>query len=164
MERTGLPYLEHRADTYSLTLLARRLEDGRYELRAGDVVEAAAPSWRELFRHSAADRMSEEEFLSFYGIEPSRWGETADCAAADEMVVAGWRRTNGDRLPRHPLHGMHIPTFVNEWDGASLGCTVWVYGPGAAGPRLLYASCAMALSCLQYWLDARGAGIRLQVR
>ena len=164
VQRTGQPYLEHRADTYVLTLLARRLDDGRYELRAEDVLERAAPSWRELFQYSAAARMSEGEFLSFYGIEPARWDEAADCAAADQMVLSGWKRWEGEGPPGHLLHGMHIPRFVSELDGAPLGCTAWVYGPGPASPRLLFASSAMALSCLQYWLDARGAGVRLQVR
>jgi hypothetical protein len=164
VDRTGQPYLEHRADDYALTLLARRLEDGRFELRAEDVLERSAPTWRELFHHSVASRMSEQEFLAFYAIEPARWDDAADCAAADQMVLNGWRRREGEDTARHPLAGMQIPRFVSELDGAPLGCTAWVYGPGPRGPRLLFASCAMALSCLQFWLDDRDAGIRLQVR
>jgi len=164
VERTGQPYLEHRADAYALTLLARRLDDGRYELRAEDVLERAAPSWRELFEYGAARRMSESEFLSFYAIDPARWDDTADCAAADQMVLSGWRGTDTGGPARHPLQGMVIPRFVSEVDATPLGCTAWVYGPGPSGPRMLYASCAMALSCLQHWLDEQGAGVRLQVR
>jgi len=164
VERTGQPYLEHRADEYVLTLLARRLEDGRYEMRARDVLERAVPTWRELFEHRAARRMSEGEFLSFYAIDPARWDDTADCAAADQMVLGGWRRTDPGGPPRHPLQDMDIPRFASDVDRTPLGCTAWVYGPGPSGPRMLYASSAMALSCLQYWLDEQGAGVRLQVR
>ncbi|MBE0593031.1 MAG: hypothetical protein IH616_11595 [Gemmatimonadales bacterium] len=163
VERTGQPYLEHRADDYRLTLVARRLDDGRYQLRAEDVLERAAPSWRDLFRSGAAGRISEDDFLAFYGIEPARWDDTADCAAADQLLLSGWRRSDSDAETRHPLAGMHLPRFVSELDGAPLGCTAWVYGPGPMGPQLLFASCAMALSCLQHWLDEHGAGVRLQV-
>lgn len=164
VDRTGLPYLEHRGDIYTLTLLARRLDDGRYELRADDVLERTAPSWRDLFRHISSGRMSESEFLAFYGIVPARWDDIADCAAADQMALSGWKRRAGDAPAHHPLHGLAIPRFVGERDGTPLGCTAWVHGPGPEDSRLLFASSAMALSCLQYWLDERGAGVRLQVR
>jgi len=164
IDRTGNPYLEHRADAYRVTLVARRLPDGCYAMRQDDVLERPGPTWRELFEESAAQGTAEEDFLASHGIVPGQWGEPADCLAADELMLSGWRPDAQDRPARHPLYGLPIPKFESAAKREPLGCTVWMYGEAAQVSRTLVASSAMALSCLQFWLDERQAGVRLQVQ
>jgi len=164
IDRTGHPYLEHRADVYRVTLVAQRLPDGCYAMRQHDVLERPGPTWRELFEETAARGVADGEFLSSHGITPEQWDEPADCLAADELVLAGWRPHSREEGARHPLYGLPIPRFESEEKGEALGCTVWLFDETPQESRTLVASSALALSCLQYWLDERQAGVRLQVQ
>jgi hypothetical protein len=162
--RTGQPYLAHRADDYRVTVFARPIGDGRYELRAGDLLERAAPTWRDLYRHRYAGRWSEIAFRECFGIDADVWDEPAEAAAADEMLLGGWRAGGQGVSPGHPIHELVIPLFRDEDNEHDLGRLAWVTDPTHEKGRTLVASSAMALSCLQYWLDEAGFGVRLQVR
>ena len=80
------------------------------------------------------------------------------------MLLGGWRAGVKGSSPAHPIHGLVIPPFRDEDNGQDLGRLDWVTDPKQEGDRRLVASSAMALSCLQHWLDEVGFGVRLQVR
>ena len=164
IDRTGHPYLEHRADEYRVTLLAQRLPDGCYAMRQQDVLERPGPTWRELFEETAPQGLVEGDFLASHGITADQWAEPADCLAADELVLAGWRPAARGAAEHHPLYGLPIPRFESAEKADALGCTVWLFDEAPQRSRTLVASSAMALSCLQFWLDERQAGVRLQVQ
>ncbi len=162
--RTGQPYLAHRADDYRVTVFARPTGDGRFELRAGDLLERAMPTWRELYRHRYARRLSEDCFLERFRIGADAWDEPAEAAAADELLLSGWRPGGLGASLGHPIHELLVPVFRSEDAEHDLGRLAWVKDPSREGDRTLVASSAMALSCLQHWLDEAGFGVRLQVR
>lgn len=164
IDRTGHPYLEHRADAYRLTMLVQPLSDGRYEMRQDAVLERVAPTWRDLFEHTARGRLGEEDFLQRHAITSMQWNDQADCAAADELLLGGWQPVPRAEEAQHPLHGFRIPRFECSASREPLGCAVWLFDRTPEGARVLVASSAMALSCLQCWLDERQAGVRLQVQ
>jgi hypothetical protein len=160
--RTGQPYLAHRDDDYRVTIVARPVPHGRYEMRGAEVLERTPPSWRQLYWHRYADRLSPEAFRAWCGFAESEWWAPAESAVADAMVLGGWRRIAA-REGVNPLGGLEIPRFRAEAESPSPGRLYWLEGSASAAGRVLVASSALALSCLQFWLDELGAGIRVQV-
>jgi hypothetical protein len=161
--RTGQPYLAHHDDDYRITIVARPVAHGRYEMRGAEVLERTLPSWRQLYWHRYGDRLSQDAFRAWFRFTESEWDAPAESAAADAMVLGGWRRITV-REGVHPLGGLEIPRFRADAEAPSPGRLYWLEGSPTAAGRILMASSALALSCLQFWLDELGAGIRVQVR
>ena len=161
--RTGQPYLAHHDDDYRVTIVARPAPHGRYEMHGAEVLERTLPSWRQLYWHRYADRLSPDAFRAWFRFAESEWWAPAESAAADAMALGGWRRTTAHEGV-HPLGGLEIPRFRADAEAPSPGQLYWLEGGPSATGRILVASSALALSCLQFWLDELGAGIRVQVR
>jgi hypothetical protein len=161
--RTGQPYLAHRDDDYRVTIIARQAPHGRYEMRGAEVLERTLPSWRQLYWHRYADRLSPDAFRAWFRFAETEWQAPAESAAADAMVLGGWRRI-AVREGIHLLGGLELPRFRADAEAPSPGRLYWLEGSPTAAGRILMASSALALSCLQFWLDELGAGIRVQVR
>lgn len=163
IEHTHKPYLAHHDDDYRLTIIARPAAHGRYELGSADVLVRAHPSWRQLYWHRYANRVSPRDFRARFRFAEDEWDAQAESAAADAMALDGWRRVGEDCESIHPLLGLEIPRFQIDGAAPYPGRLYWLEGTERTAGRVLVASSALALSCLQFWLDELGAGIRIQL-
>lgn len=161
--RTGQPYLAHRDDEYRITAVARPAGHGRYEIGGTDVRERTVPTWRQLFWHGYADRITREAFRAWFAFDEDEWDSPAEAAAADAMVLDGWRSSSDGHTAASPLAEVELPRLRAESGVPDIGYLYRLEGSPSGAGAVLVASSALALSCFQFWLDEVGAGIRIQV-
>jgi hypothetical protein len=161
--RTGQPYLAHRDDDYRITIIARPVSCGRFEMRGTDVLVRARPSWRQLYAERYASRVSPQEFRARFRFAEEEWDAKPESAAADALVLGGWRRSAESGGSVCPLGGLEIPRFRSTGDVPDPGRLYRLDEAERASGPIVVASSALTLSCLQYWLDELGAGSRIQV-